>query len=187
MARRDGRGRAAVAAYWASSRTTASWDNGEPAWVQNTGSWLAPRRSASQWARWPAVWAVSGVHRCFLPLPVHWTCGSALRWMSSMVSVVSSDTRSPVWAASRMRAWSRRPCQVPRSGAASSASSSSRVRKFTGVFMARLAGMASTRAISAACSGARGAAQRNSEWIAVRRALRVAVAPAGFQVLQEAS
>ena len=29
-----------------------------------------------------------------------------------MVSPVSSDTRSPVWAASRISAWSRRPAQA---------------------------------------------------------------------------
>ena len=42
------------------------------------------------------------------------------------------------------------------------------------VVSVRLAGMASTRAISAACSGARSDAYRNSARIAVSRALRVA-------------
>ena len=133
LARRDGRGRAAVAAYLASSRTTALWRTGEPC----LGAEHRVMAGAAAFCQ-PAGEVAGGLggqrraSRCFLPLPVHWTCGSASRWMSSMVSVASSDTRSPVWAASSMRAWSRRPCQVPRSGAASSASSSSRVRKFTG-------------------------------------------------------
>lgn len=37
----------------------------------------------------------------------------------------------------------------------------------------RLGAMASTRAMRAACSGWRRAANRNSEWIAARRAFRV--------------
>jgi hypothetical protein len=37
----------------------------------------------------------------------------------------------------------------------------------------RLVGMAGTRAMSAACSGCRSAANRNNEWIAASRALRL--------------
>ncbi len=36
--------------------------------------------------------------------------------MSAGVSAVSSEARSPVWAASSSSAWSRRPVQVERSG-----------------------------------------------------------------------
>ena len=48
----------------------------------------------------------------------------------------------------------RRPCQVARSGAAISASSSARVRKQTMVLLVRLPWRASTWLISSACSGA---------------------------------
>src|SRR5262245_49872183 len=47
--------------------------------------------------------------------------------------------------------------------------------------------MARTWLITAACSGAMGAAYLNSEWIAARRALRVALAfpPLLFEVMKE--
>ena len=72
-----------------------------------------------------------------------------------------------------MSAWSRRPVQVLRSGAASSALTSSVVRNEINARSKRLAGIASTRAITSACSGWRRAAKRNSDRIAARRTLRV--------------
>ena len=71
-----------------------------------------------------------------------------------MVRPVSSETRSPVWAASLSRVWSRRPCQVVVPAAPMSASTSAWVRKDTMSVRVRLAGMASTRLIRPACSGA---------------------------------
>ena len=59
-----------------------------------------------------AVAAVSGVMRCFRPLPRQLTCAAVSRWMSSRVNEISSDARSPVWTASVSRAWSRRPVRV---------------------------------------------------------------------------
>jgi len=50
---------------------------------------------------------------------------------------------------------------------------SSRVRKLTVAFSKRLAGMASTRWMTAAQAGSRSAAYRNSECTATSRALRV--------------
>ena len=73
------------------------------------------------------------------------------------MSPVSSETRSPVWTASRSSAWSRRPVQVVRSGAASSASISGSVRKVTSARSKRLGGIASTRWI---VRGVLGVAQR---------------------------
>ena len=70
---------------------------------------------------------VSGVARSLRPLPRQHACGPVPGWMSCTASPVSSETRSPVWAARTGRAWSRRPCQVARSGAASSTPSSPRV------------------------------------------------------------
>lgn len=63
---------------------------------------------------------VSGVRRCFLPLPVHETLAPTPRVTSQRRSPHSSETRRPVWMASTSRAWSRRPRRVPRSGAATS-------------------------------------------------------------------
>src|SRR2546428_14051783 len=53
--------------------------------------------------------------------------------MSSPRSPASSETRSPVWTASSIRAWSRWPAQVVRSGLASSASTSGEVGDHGGV------------------------------------------------------
>ena len=92
-----------------------------------------------------------------------------------MRSPVSSETRSPVWAVERQQGMVTASVPGPAAAAAAmSASSSSWARKQTMVVSVRLAGMASTRAISAACSGARSDAYRNSARIAVSRALRVA-------------
>ena len=57
--------------------------------------------------------------------------GSVPRVMSWRRSAVSSETRRPVWRATTRRVWSRRPTQLERSGAASSASVSARVRNET--------------------------------------------------------
>ena len=89
--------------------------------------------------------------------------------------MVSSEARSPVWTASSIQAWSRRPVRVDRSGAARRASVSVAVRNVTIVWSARLGGMARTRSMSAACSGWRRAAKLNREWIAASRALRVRI------------
>jgi hypothetical protein len=58
---------------------------------------------------------------------------------------VNSETRSPVWMASISRARSRRPTQVDKDGAVSSASVSGRVRYSMTFFTCRLAGMARIR------------------------------------------
>ena len=68
--------------------------------------------SASQVFSTLTAWLVSGVARSLRPLPWQRTCGPAPRCASWRARPVSSDTRSPVWTASRSRAWSRRPCQV---------------------------------------------------------------------------
>ena len=56
-------------------------------------------------------------------------------------------TRSPVWAASMIIAWSRLPVQVLRSGASMRAFVSGSVRKVTSARSWRLVGIASTRSI----------------------------------------
>ena len=127
----------------------------------------APRR-----CRTATVCLVSGVMRCLRPLPRQLTCAPVPSRMSLQVRPVSSEARSPVWAASRIMAWSRRPIQVARSGASSSASSSGSVRNVTSAWSWRLDGIARTRWIVAACSGCLSAAYLNSERIAAR--LRVA-------------
>ena len=67
------------------------------------------------------VCLVSGVMRCLRPLPMQLTCAPVPRRRSPQLRPISSLARSPVWAASRIRAWSRRPIQVAWSGASSSA------------------------------------------------------------------
>ena len=123
-----GQVRAACWAWWATRRSSASSDSGWPRRVGNSGSVGLPARSAVQTRRTATVPAVSGVMRSLRPLPWQLTCAPAPRCTSAQVSEVSSEARSPVWAASRIRAWSRRPVQVPRSGLASRASSSGSVR-----------------------------------------------------------
>ena len=61
---------------------------------------------------------MSGVQRSLRPLPTHRTCAPVPRCTSARVSAVSSETRSPVWMATARSAWSRRPTQRERSGAA---------------------------------------------------------------------
>jgi hypothetical protein len=130
-------------------------DVGVAARVQNSGA--APEgacRSASQEVMVCRVWLVSGVQRSLRPLPRQLRWAPLSRCRSSMVRAISSETRSPVCAVSTSSAWSRRPCQVEGSGADSSASSSSRVRKSTMVLVVRLDWIARTLLISRACSGA---------------------------------
>ena len=84
------------------------------------------------------------------------------------------------------QARSRRPAQRPASGAFSSASASSGSRKLTSGRSRRLDGIASTRAMSAACSGWRRAANANHERSATSLALRVAMlTPLFLQVSEE--
>ena len=71
---------------------------------------------------------ISGVERSFRPFPSTRTCAAALTVTSLVRSAASSDTRTPVVIMVRMSVWSRRPSQVVRSGAASSASISGWVR-----------------------------------------------------------
>ncbi len=167
----DGQVRAARAAWWAIRCWSASRLRGLPCRVGNSGSVGLPARSVSQTRRTATVPvpAVSGMMRSLRPLPWQLTCAPTPRWTSAQVSAVSSEARRPVWAASRSRAWSRRPVQVVGSGLASSASTSSSVRKVTMARSDRFDGMARTRWMSAACSGWRSAANRNREWIAARR------------------
>ena len=86
---------------------------------------------ASQARRTATVCVVSGVMRSLRPLPWQLTWAPVPRCTSARVRPISSETRSPVWTASSSRAWSRRPVQVVRSGAASSASISGSVRSVT--------------------------------------------------------
>ena len=96
---------------------------------------------------------VSGVIRSLRPLPWQATCAPVPRWVSAIVRAVSSETRRPVSMSSWIMVWSRRPIQVLVSGAVSSALISGLVRWVMIVRSWRLGGIASTRAIEAACSG----------------------------------
>ena len=96
---------------------------------------------------------VSGVIRCFRPFPMQLTCAPAPRWTSAQRRPISSEARSPVWTARPNSAWSRRPVQVDRSGAASNASISGSVRKVTSRRSKRFGGMARTRSISGGMLG----------------------------------
>ena len=128
LVRRDGQLRAAVTVCFATRPPTASRLSG------------VPRADGEQRvAGVAATFAHPGFEdgdglfgqRCrasFLPLPVHATCGPVPSTTSWLHSPVSSETRRPVSAATSRRAWSRRPVQVCRSGAATRASSSGRVR-----------------------------------------------------------
>ena len=133
------------------------------------------------------VGEVSGVIVPFAPCPKQRTWAPASRTTSSDARPTSSVTRKPVWTAKSNRAWSRRPRNVARSGAARRASTSSSVRNETTRRSKRLGGMASTRSMSAACSGCRRAAKRNREWMAASLALRVRrlLPRSAFQVVQE--
>ena len=72
---------------------------------------------------------VSGVIALFAALAVAADVGAGAEvGRLRGVRPVSSEARSPVWMASSSRAWSRRPVQVARSGAASRASISAAVR-----------------------------------------------------------
>jgi len=173
LARSDGQLCSAARACLASSHWIASTLSGCPCLVGNTGSVAELARSRIQARNTVTVWLVNGVARSFRPLPWHLTCGPMSRCRSAAVSEVSSLTRRPVWTATTSSAWSRRPIQVERSGLASSASTSSLVRKETSARSKRFWGMDRTRSIDPACSGCLSAAKRNREWIAARRALRV--------------
>ena len=117
---------------------TASRDIAVPRLVTNSGPPSLPGCLASHALSAATAWASSGVHRSFRPLPVQRTCAPVPRWTSARVSPVSSETRSPARTAVSRRAWSRRPVQVSRSGAASRASASSSVSQVTIVLSVRL-------------------------------------------------
>ncbi len=166
---------AAWVAWWASRCSRASRLSAVPGRVGNSGSVGVAPRSASQTRRAAVVVVVSGVIRSLRPLPWQLTCAPLPRWTSPQVRPISSEARRPVWMVSRSRVWSRRPVQVVVSGLASSASASASVRNVMIAWSNRFGGMASTRWMSAACSGWCSAANRNREWMAARRALRVRV------------
>ena len=103
---------------------------------------VAAERSAAAWlgtaarSGWPSLSAarraarrrsvvVSGVARCLRPFPWHRRARRCRGARPGSAGAVSSETRSPVWIARVSSAWSRRPIQRSRSGAASSASTSS--------------------------------------------------------------
>ncbi len=73
-----------------------------------------------------AVVLVSGVQRSFRPLPRQRTWAPTPNTTSPHWRPVTSETRNPVCTLSNIRAWSRRPNQVPWSGAAKRASTSGR-------------------------------------------------------------
>ena len=73
-------------------------------------------RSASQTRRVVTRLDVSGVIRCFRPVPWQLTYAPAARWTSAHRRPISSDARRPVCAARPKSVWSRRPVQVDRSG-----------------------------------------------------------------------
>ncbi len=96
-----------------------------------TGSSRSARVSACQLLSVLVAWAVSGVMRSLRPLPLHRRWAPVPSSISAQDKAASSETRSPVWIATRSRAWSRRPILVVGSGAARSASVSLSVRKQT--------------------------------------------------------
>src|SRR6266568_4871640 len=128
LSRMGGRAAAAVATCRSTRSWTASEDSRRPVLVGNSGSPGTPGCSRSQVRITAATFAVSGVTRSLRPLPWQRTVGPVPVWTSPRVRPVSSLDRSPVWAARARRAWSRRPCQVPVSGAASRAFVSPAVR-----------------------------------------------------------
>ena len=87
FSRRVGHDAAAIAAYRATRRCSASRLSGVPRRVTNSGSLGRPARSASQACRTVPVAAVSGVIRRFRPLPRQLTwaarCPGARRPRSS--------------------------------------------------------------------------------------------------------
>ncbi len=169
----DGQRCAAAAACLVTSFLTASRPSGEPPGPENSGSVAVPPRSLSHSRSTATLRVVSGVQRSFRPFPRQRRWAPVPSSTSPRVSPVSSETRSPVWMATRSSAWSLLPTHVERCGPASSASISERVRKHTTLRSTRLAGMARTRWMRPACSGCRSAAKRNSERSAARRTLRV--------------
>jgi sec-independent protein translocase protein TatA len=95
---------AAAAVCLATSQATASGLSGPPRRVGNSGSSGPPRRSRSHSRRTATVSLVSGVHRCFRPLPSQRTWGPAVRTTSETRTPTSSETRRPVWMARSRRA-----------------------------------------------------------------------------------
>lgn len=73
-----------------------------------------------------AVVLASGAQRSFRPLPRQRTWAPTPNTTSPRCRPVTSETRNPVCTVSNNRAWSRRPSQVPWSGAAERASTSGR-------------------------------------------------------------
>ena len=63
-----------------------------------------------------AVSGRSGVQRCFLPFPRQRTWAPVPSTTSWQFSPINSETRRPVWTATRRRVRSRRPIQVERFG-----------------------------------------------------------------------
>ena len=121
----DGQRCAAVAAWVATRRSTASRVRRRPVRVGNSGSSGWPARSASQTAS--TAWASLGERERALlaafAVGADVRAGAERRRRRSRAPI-SSETRSPVWMASVSIAWSRRPTQRLRSGASISASDS---------------------------------------------------------------
>lgn len=129
-----------------------------PVRVGNSGSVGLPFRSVIQTRSTFSVFLVSGTLRCLRPLPSQRTWAPPPRLASLQFRLVSSDTRSPVCMARSIRARSRLPSHVVRSGAARIAALSVSVRNETVGFTYRFGGIASTCAMVAPCSGCRSAA-----------------------------
>jgi hypothetical protein len=79
--------------------------------VGNSGSPGWPARSRIRAATTFAVERVSGVDRCFRPLPVQRMWAPLPSRTSWQASPHRSETRIPVWMATVSSAWSRRPFQ----------------------------------------------------------------------------
>jgi hypothetical protein len=106
-----------------------------------------------------------GVARCFRPLPSQRPCALVPSSTSSHRKPTSSETRRPVWIATRSSVRSRRPIQVEVSGAASKASISVGSRNAAGRRAYRLFGMAKTRWQSKACVGSfRATCRKHDRW-----------------------
>ncbi len=137
----EGHSLAAASACFATMHSMASRLRRRPRAVENTGSWSPPGALFSQAARAAAASRRRGVHRSLRPFP--WQ----RRWAPGPVdtscrrSSISSETRRPVWTATRRSTRSRRPAHVVLEGASSRASTSARLRKATGRCSCRLSGI----------------------------------------------
>ena len=121
--RSEGQAWAAARMWWLMRRSTASRLSGRPVLVGNSGSVGLPVAFGQPDAQdRDGQGQQRGVPFSCGPCPGSARALRRPRTTSAQVRPVSSETRSPVWTASTIRAWSRRPVQVDRSQAASRAS-----------------------------------------------------------------